>query len=117
MTVKKYSYSKSKLSRKTSRKTSKNLSKKMFKKQLNKNKTKKYKKQHKVCYSKRKSKRNYKMNNHKGGFAASCNMATVKEPGFNLSSLGAITGLSIPESSAVIYRPNCKKDSNQAMVF
>ena len=53
---------------------------------------------------------------HRGGFSSSCNLATVKEPGFKLDAIGAIPGLSIPESSAVIYRPNCKTDSYQAMV-
>jgi len=53
---------------------------------------------------------------HRGGFSSSCNLATVKEPGFKLDAIGAIPGLSIPESSAVIYRPNCKTNSYQAMV-
>ena len=55
---------------------------------------------------------------HKGGFLndPSCNIATVREEGFNLGGLGSIAGLSIPESRAVIYNPNCKADTYQAMI-
>lgn len=53
----------------------------------------------------------------KGGFSASCSLATVKEPAFNLDELGTLPGLSIPGSTAAIYRPNCAKmSSSQAMV-
>jgi len=58
-----------------------------------------------------------KMKHHRGGFSSSCNMATVKEPGFSVDALGSIAGINIPSSSAAIYRPNCKKDSYQAMVL
>ena len=53
----------------------------------------------------------------RGGFGSSCNLATVKEPGFKLDALNGIAGLSLPESSAVIFRPNCrsKSSSSQAM--
>ena len=57
-----------------------------------------------------------KNNNHHGGFNASCNLATVKEPAFSLSGMGDIPGLNIPESRGVIYRPNCQTDTNQAMI-
>jgi hypothetical protein len=50
-----------------------------------------------------------------GGFSSSCNMATVKEPGFIVDKLGSINGLSIPSMSAAIYRPNCQQDTYQAM--
>ena len=54
--------------------------------------------------------------NQNGGFATSCNLATVKEPGFSVDSLGSISGLSIPESRAIIYKPNCGSSSSyQAM--
>ena len=52
---------------------------------------------------------------HKGGFN-NCNIATVKEPGFNIPSFGGINGLSIPESQSAIYRPNCTPDTYQAMI-
>lgn len=51
----------------------------------------------------------------KGG-ASDCNLATVREPGFNVSGLGDIAGLSIPEGRGVIYRSNCTPDNYQAMV-
>jgi hypothetical protein len=59
-----------------------------------------------------------------GGFFgdSSCNIATVKEPGFNVAGFGTgantIAGLSIPESRAVIYNPNCSNSTSkyQAMV-
>lgn len=78
----------------------------------------------------KKSKRNSRMNkktmknkkymnnkkHQKGGFGSDCNLATVKEPGFNIDALGSIAGLSIPGSRAAIYRPNCKTDKYQAMI-
>jgi len=50
----------------------------------------------------------------RGGFA-DCNLASVKEPAFNVSALGDVPGLSITESRGAIYRPNCKTDTYQAM--
>jgi hypothetical protein len=50
----------------------------------------------------------------RGGFA-DCNLASVKEPAFNVSALGNVPGLSITESRGAIYRPNCKPDIYQAM--
>lgn len=50
----------------------------------------------------------------KGGFSG-CGIATIKEPSFSIPALGAINGMSIPETRAAIYRPNCKTDTNQAM--
>ncbi len=96
-------------------KTSKRLYKKLSKR-LAKRLTKRLSKSKKVS----KSKRLHKY--QKGGFFgdSSCNLATVKEPGFNVSGLGsgsnAISGLSIPESRAVIFNPNCKTDTYQAML-
>lgn len=49
------------------------------------------------------------------GGATDCNLASVKEPGFNISAIDDIPGLSIPESRGAIYRPNCKTDTYQAM--
>ena len=64
--------------------------------------------------SKSKSNSNSNINHHKGGFA-SCNLATIKEPAFNIPAMGGIDGLSIPESRGAIFRPNCKTDTYQAM--
>ena len=58
---------------------------------------------------------------HKGGFfgTSNCNIATVKERGFNLPSYGLganqITGFSIPDTNAMIFNPNCASSPNQAM--
>ena len=99
-------------------------SRKYHSKKQHSKKTKKQhhsKKQHKSrskSRSKTRSKNNVRHNNkrkmQRGGFA-DCNLASVKEPGFNLPSLGNIAGLSIPESRGAIYRPNCKQDTYQAM--
>ena len=67
-----------------------------------------------------KSKFNSKTKKHlkqKGGFLnnTNCNLATIKEPGFHLDGSGSIDGISIPETRAVIYNPNCKPDTYQAM--
>ena len=60
-------------------------------------------------------KKNRKTNRMRGG--ASCELATIREPGFSVSAKGNITGLSIPESSAIIYNPNCSNNSaGEAMV-
>jgi hypothetical protein len=56
--------------------------------------------------------RNRKM---RGG-SSDCTLATVLEPSFNLSDIGTAKGLSIPESSSIIYRPNCKTDTYHPMV-
>ena len=58
--------------------------------------------------------RNRRMQRQNGGFI-NCNLASVKEPGFNIAGLGDIPGLSIPDSRGAIYRPNCKPDTYQAM--
>ena len=50
------------------------------------------------------------------GGSADCTLATVLEPSFNISDIGSVKGLSIPESRSIIYRPNCRVDSNQPMV-
>jgi len=52
----------------------------------------------------------------RGGFSSSCNLATVKEPGFSVDSLGSIPGLSISDTRASIYRPNCNSDTYNAMI-
>lgn len=88
-----------------SRKTKKHNSRKNSRK----NKNHKSKKNH--------SKKNNsmrRMQRQKGG-STNCNLASVKEPGFNIAGLGDIPGLSIPDSRGAIYRPNCKPDTYQAM--
>jgi hypothetical protein len=53
--------------------------------------------------------------NMKGGFSG-CGIATINEPGFSIPALGAIDGMSIPDTRSAIYRPSCTASSNQAMV-
>uniref|UniRef100_A0A6C0HP66 Uncharacterized protein n=1 Tax=viral metagenome TaxID=1070528 RepID=A0A6C0HP66_9ZZZZ len=45
-----------------------------------------------------------------------CLIATVNEPAFNLPDSGGVTGLNISEARGILYRPNCKADTYQAMV-
>jgi len=120
-------------------KLSKRLSKRLSKsKQYRKTKHMKTSKQRlslkskKVFKSKKnsnsKNRRHYKSNSkqnlnkykHTGGFnfnsGDDCNLATIKEPGFNLEGSGDIKGISIPEARAVIYNPDCKVDTYQAMI-
>ena len=58
----------------------------------------------------------------RGGFSSDCSIATVKERGFNLPALGSgttqIPGLSILDTTAMIFNPNCSGNTNsyQAMV-
>ena len=82
-------------------------------KNLHNNKHNKYNKQNK----------NNQNNIQKGGYMSKisdCGSASVKEPGFSLagSSSGKteIPGLSIPETRAMLYTPNCSIDKYQAMV-
>ena len=83
----------------------------------NRNKSKKHISMSKKHMSKKHMSKKYKKNNnHRGGFNASCNLATVKEPAFSLSGMGDIPGINVPESRGVIYRPNCQTDTNQAMI-
>jgi hypothetical protein len=80
----------------------------------------KYKKKKSKSKSNYKYKFNSKSKKHlkqKGGFLNddNCSLATIKEPGFHLEGSGNIEGISIPESRAVIYNPDCKVDTYQAM--
>ena len=87
-------------------------SKKMFKSKKNSKNIKHYK-----SYSKRNLKK-YKQQggfNSNNGIGDDCNLATIKEPGFNLEGSGDIEGIKIPDSRAVIYNPDCKVDDYQAM--
>ncbi len=115
----------SKYLRKTYKKYINNKTKSHSSKVLNKNKNKNKNKNNKTNYTKQnkhnkhnnRSLRRNRSNSslHRGGFN-SCNIATVKEPGFNIPSFGGINGLSIPESQSAIYRPNCTPDTYQAMI-
>ena len=58
--------------------------------------------------------RNKNRRSQSGG--ADCNIATIKEPAFNIPGLGDIAGLNIAESKAVIYNPNCKTDTYHPMM-
>jgi len=90
----------------------KHLSRKTKKHNSRKNKNHKSKKNSKNHSKKDNSMR--RMQRQKGG-STNCNLASVKEPGFNIAGLGDIPGLSIPDSRGAIYRPNCKPDTYQAM--
>jgi hypothetical protein len=72
-------------------------------------------KSRKTKYRNNKTKRqnNNRKTKQRGG--ANCNVATVQESAFNIPSIGDIAGLSIPSSRAVIYQPDCKIDTYQAM--
>jgi len=91
-----------------SRKTKKHNSRK------NSRKNKNQKNHKKQLTNKSKKNNSRRMQRQKGG-STNCNLASVKEPGFNIAGLGDIPGLSIPDSRGAIYRPNCKSDSYQAM--
>jgi hypothetical protein len=65
--------------------------------------------------NKSKSRNNKKNKNQKGGFGCGP-IASVKEPGFEVPALSSVSGLSIPDMRATIYRPDCKIDTYQAMV-
>ena len=90
----------------------KHLSRKTKKHNSRKNKNHKSKKNSKNHSKKDNSMR--RMQRQNGG-STNCNLASVKEPGFNIAGLGDIPGLSIPDSRGAIYRPNCKPDTYQAM--
>jgi hypothetical protein len=116
MPIKKLSKSKRLLS-KSKRLLSKKLSKSRTKK-LSKSKVKpKYKYNNKKKYTR--AKKTYSNKVLSGGFSGdpSCNIATVKEPGFSVAGLGSgtngIAGLSIPESRAMIYNPNCSNSTSK----
>ena len=98
----------SKTNSKSNAKSSKKF--KLSRKYHNKKKTQK-----RTKYNSRSSRSSKNHKNYKGGFSSNCNLATIKEPGFSVDALGSIAGLSIPESRAAIYRPNCKTNSYQAM--
>jgi hypothetical protein len=70
-----------------------------------------YKKKHTNRKYKKHSKSRYQK--QKGG---NCQIASVREPSINIPATGSISGLSIADSRAAIYRPDCNIDTNQAMV-
>ena len=85
--------------------------------------SKKTRKTQRKSHKSHKSHRHYKKNskkskhskNQRGGFGCGP-IASVKEPGFELPALGSAPGLSIPDMRGIIYRPDCKPDTYQAMV-
>jgi hypothetical protein len=97
--------------------------KKLSRKHMKKHSSKRNKNNSKKNNSKNKSKRNlskrntrmYMTRKQRGGFT-SCNLATVQEPEFNVPTMGDIAGLNIAKSRGVIYRPDCKPDTYQAMI-
>lgn len=90
------------------------MTKRSYKKKNTSKRTKKYKSNRKIKSGKNNTRKSKVNNNHRGGF--NCKMATIKEPGFSISAIGDVPGLSISESRGAIYRPDCKTDTNQAMV-
>ena len=60
----------------------------------------------------KRSKRSSRRNLHGGG---DCRLSTVMEPSFIIDDIGAAKGINISESRGIIYRPNCKADTYQAM--
>jgi hypothetical protein len=96
-----------------------NRSKKHSRKHRSKNRSKnrsKHNNNHKKNQKNKSNKKQYRSysKNQKGG--SSCSLATVQEPGFTIPALGDVPGLNISQAKGVIYRPNCKTDSNQAMI-
>ena len=79
-------------------------------------------KSHKSLKSLKTSKRSKQHSRHssrrsktqRGG--SNCLLATVNEPAFSLPDIGGVKGLNIAESRALLYRPNCKTDTYQAML-
>ena len=122
MAIRKLSKNKKRVSKtkKRSSKTKQRLSK--TKKRLSKSNKKRLSKSIKKRLSKSNKNNKNNKNNQRGGFfgSSNCSIASVKEPGFNLPSLGSgatqITGFSIPDQKAIIFDPQCKFDTNHAMV-
>lgn len=124
MAIKKLSKSKKLLSKSKRLYKSKSKTKKTSKSKVNPKY--KYNNKKNMSTQKKSNKTSNKTSNKKvlkGGFAgdSSCNIATVKEAGFNVAGFGsgstAISGLSIPESRAMIYNPNCSSNrGSEAMV-
>ena len=104
-------YKHKKMSRKLSRKRSSKSRK--TNKHIKKVKSKRSKQSNSFAHGNSRGVNNHQMQN--GGFT-SCNLATVQEPEFNLPALGDIAGLNIAKSRGVIYRPDCKPDTYQAMI-
>ena len=107
------SYKSKRLSKKLSKKLSKSRSR------LSKSKSRLSKIKSSLTNLHTKKHKNFKKHkkNQRGG--SNCNIATVKERGFNLPSYGSganqIAGFSIPDTNAMIFNPNCASSPNQAM--
>lgn len=90
-------------------------SRKMSMKMKKSLKRKSHKRQNKGKIHQRKTHRTYKKREQRGG--GSCQVAMVYEPSFNLPDIGAVKGLNIDESRAVLSRDNCSTSAiGQAMV-
>jgi hypothetical protein len=112
MPLKKYKLSKKSRKLKKSSKSSKSKKTKNFR---SSRKLKKMFKKKNSSSSSSKNRSNLKYRKYQKG--AGCNVATVKEPGFNVDTLGSMPSLSIDASTAVIYRPRCTQNSSsQAMI-
>lgn len=80
-------------------------------------------KSHKKLSNNHKSKKSKKNNRHrkhhrrhqKGG-SAGCDLASVREQSLTIPAMGSVAGLTIADSRASIFRPDCKVDNNQAMI-
>ncbi len=74
------------------------IKRKTLKKSLHKRLSRRYRKSKKNKTNRRKQ--------MKGGFN-SCILGTINEPGLSIPDMNGIKGLTINNSSAVIYRPHC----------
>jgi hypothetical protein len=91
----------------SSRKSHRKLSRKSHKKLSNNHKSKKSKKNNRH--------RKHHRRHQKGG-SAGCDLASVREQGLTIPAMGSVAGLTIADSRAAIFRPDCKVDNNQAMI-
>lgn len=71
---------------------------------------------HKKSHSRKSMNKSRRHTKHQKGGFSDCALATVQESGFSIPDIGDVPGFSLPDSKGVIYRPNCKSDSYQAMV-
>jgi hypothetical protein len=103
-------------SSKRSRSNHKKHNNKKYKKHATRKAHKSKSRNNKLRKSRMHKNRSHKHSKHQRGGFTNCSLATVQEPGFNITAIGEIPGFSIPDSKGVIYRPNCKTDTYQAMI-
>jgi hypothetical protein len=94
----------------SSRKSHRKLSRKSHKKLSKNHKSKKSKK------SKKNNRRRKHHRRHQTGGSAGCDLASIREQGLTIPAMGSVAGLTIADSRAAIFRPDCKVDNNQAMI-